>query len=78
MLKNLVDWLRGRKPSLPIEQQRITHNTDRFKTIASTHPEPHNDDTDPMVLAAMNRCLETGKPVFATRDKHGNCTIRDI
>ena len=77
MFRRIKKWLLGSQ-EMPIEQQTITHGPSRFHTIASTDPHIDDEPMDPLMLAVMNRCLETGGVVIANRDEDGNCTMRDV
>lgn len=77
MFRRIKTWLFGSQ-GMPIEQQASTHGPECFRTIASTDPHIDNEPMDPLMLAAMNRCIETGGIVIANRDEDGNCTIRDV
>lgn len=78
MFRRFKKWITGRLSGIPVSEQQITHGPERFVTIASTDPNFDDDDIDPLMLAAMNRCLQTGGMVFGGRDENGNCTIEDV
>ena len=77
MFKRIKQWLFG-KPKPTFLDQKITHGPESFKTIASTDPIIDDEPMDPLLLAALNRCIETGGAVIANRDDDGNCTLRDV
>ena len=74
MLNRIRRWLSGEPVSdVLVARRRLTG----IEVISSTDKNFDIDAMDPLMLAAINRCRETGEAVFGSRDDDGNISLVD-